>query len=57
MYVQVLPLYVMETFHWDAFFIGLCFLPLFTPSFLSPQVGMSAGAEPPLYPSLRIYTN
>ncbi|KAL4889497.1 MFS amine transporter [Aspergillus ambiguus] len=35
----VLPLHVMETFKWDAFLIGLCFLPLFAPSFLSPRVG------------------
>ncbi|PWY90269.1 MFS amine transporter [Aspergillus sclerotioniger CBS 115572] len=35
----VLPLYVMKTFGWGSFEIGLCFLPLFAPSFLSPWVG------------------
>ncbi|GKZ34894.1 hypothetical protein AbraIFM66950_005291 [Aspergillus brasiliensis] len=35
----VLPLYVMKTFGWGSFEIGLCFLPLFAPSFLSPWIG------------------
>ncbi|KAE8146383.1 major facilitator superfamily domain-containing protein [Aspergillus avenaceus] len=35
----VLPLHAMKTFNWSPFWIGICFLPLFTPSFLSPQVG------------------
>ncbi|PWY88942.1 MFS amine transporter [Aspergillus heteromorphus CBS 117.55] len=35
----VLPLYVMKTFDWGPLEIGLCFLPLFAPSFLSPWVG------------------
>ncbi|THC90027.1 hypothetical protein EYZ11_010514 [Aspergillus tanneri] len=35
----VLPLYVMRTFKWDPFMIGLCFLPLCIPAFSSPQIG------------------
>ncbi|PLB51161.1 MFS amine transporter [Aspergillus steynii IBT 23096] len=35
----VLPLYVMRTFKWGPMLIGFCFLPLFAPSFSSPQVG------------------
>lgn len=34
--LQVLPLYVMKTFHWDPFRIRFCVIPLFIPSF-SPQ--------------------
>ncbi|OJJ97145.1 hypothetical protein ASPACDRAFT_80634 [Aspergillus aculeatus ATCC 16872] len=35
----VLPLYVMKTFDWGPMGIGLCFLPLFAPSFASPWIG------------------
>ncbi|KAB8260678.1 major facilitator superfamily domain-containing protein [Aspergillus pseudonomiae] len=35
----VLPLHVMETFNWSPFWVGVCFLPLFAPSFFSPLVG------------------
>ncbi|KKK19139.1 hypothetical protein P175DRAFT_0520762 [Aspergillus ochraceoroseus IBT 24754] len=35
----VLPLYVMDIFHWGPMGIGLCFLPLFTPSFTSTYIG------------------
>ncbi|KAL2837843.1 major facilitator superfamily domain-containing protein [Aspergillus pseudoustus] len=36
---SVLPLYVMSTFHMDPMGIGLCFVPLFTPSFFSTLIG------------------
>ncbi|KAL2829217.1 major facilitator superfamily domain-containing protein [Aspergillus cavernicola] len=35
----VLPLYVRSTFHMTPMGIGLCFIPLFIPSFLSTQIG------------------
>ncbi|KAF7588597.1 hypothetical protein BBP40_005482 [Aspergillus hancockii] len=35
----VLPLHVMKIFKWSSFWVGICFLPLFAPSFLSPLVG------------------
>ncbi|KAL3467810.1 major facilitator superfamily domain-containing protein [Aspergillus heterothallicus] len=35
----VLPLYVMSTFQMGPMGIGLCFIPLFTPSFLSTMIG------------------
>ncbi|KAE8373183.1 major facilitator superfamily domain-containing protein [Aspergillus bertholletiae] len=35
----VLPLHVMDTFNWSPFWVGICFLPLFAPSFFSPLVG------------------
>lgn len=35
----VLPLHVMKTFEWNPFWIGICFLPLFAPSFFSPLIG------------------
>ncbi|PYI02767.1 MFS amine transporter [Aspergillus sclerotiicarbonarius CBS 121057] len=44
----VLPLYVMKTFGWGSFEIGLCFLPLFAPSFLSPWVGDAVDRWGPL---------
>lgn len=36
---QVLPVYVLRTFHWGSFLIGLCFIPLFIPSFFAPIIG------------------
>lgn len=36
---QVLPLHIMRTFDWGPLGVGLCFLPLFTPSFLSAVIG------------------
>lgn len=36
---QVLPLHIMRTFNWGPLGVGLCFLPLFTPSFLSAVIG------------------
>ncbi|KAJ0418988.1 MFS amine transporter [Aspergillus carlsbadensis] len=35
----VLPLYVMSTFNMGPMGIGLCFIPLFTPSFFSTLIG------------------
>jgi MFS family permease len=37
--MQVLPLYVMSTFKMGPMGIGLCFIPLFTPSFFSTLIG------------------
>ncbi|KAL3478656.1 major facilitator superfamily domain-containing protein [Aspergillus californicus] len=36
---SVLPLYTMSTFHLSPMGIGLCFVPLFLPSFLSTLIG------------------
>lgn len=38
-HAQVLPVYVLRTFHWGPFLIGLCFIPLCIPSFFAPIVG------------------
>lgn len=48
----VLPLFVKQTFHWDATAAGLVFFALFIPGIISPAVGALSDRHGARYPSL-----